>query len=278
MRGPQGLLMLMLCLATFGAVLFSMTGGTPAQEAQHFLLLVRNNDYQSALREFGDNTCHCAPEGGYGAFLRYDQGHDPNLAFLMGTNFNFGQATVIQLPYNGEKYLMPWDKPEDTLVHVPVTFPDQKSEPFFIPLEMAFGHKTHENDLKSFAGDPTKDWIRAFTIRLRAKLKGAQITAPPGAAPAELAAPDALMREIMPKDAARYSKPADAGTVMLADGRIVSADSIQDQLPRLKSVVVDLKIVRRGFVHRWTVKKVGLEDIVVTSNGKEFQLKEPGTH
>lgn len=273
MRGPQGFLMIVFCLAAVTAVMFAMSSGSPAKEARIFLSYVRGNNYGSAVREFGDNTCHCAPEGGYGAFLRYDQAHDPNLAFLMGTNFTMAEPTVKKLPYNGEKYMMPWDKPEDTAVFVPITFPDPSQRPFFLPLDMAFGHQMSEDDVKSFVADPSLNWRRGFTLRLREKLKGTAMT-PPGAPKPPPPESDAALEQILPKGAARYMTPADASSVVLKDGRVVAADQFKDQLPRLKSITVGLKIVRAGWWRRWAIKKVGVQDIVVTSNGKDFELHE----
>src|ERR1700722_7723856 len=123
-RTLPALLLLLIFGLTVLLVFRTSTALDPADTANSSLKDLAANEWRSALRRFGDNTCHCAPKGGYVAYLRYDTANDPNLAFLLGQRFVVGKATVKALPFNGQKYGMPWDKPEDVVVQVPLTFPD----------------------------------------------------------------------------------------------------------------------------------------------------------
>lgn len=274
MRSLAPILLLCVFGLTAYLVFSSAASADPADEARTFLKAVRAGDRRLALSQFGDNTCHCAPKGGYVAYLRYDLAADPNLAFLMGQKFELGQPTVTKLPFNGEKYAMPWDKPEDVVVTVPVTFPEQAGQPYFVPLDMAFGLPLDEAALNSFAQDPTRDWKRAFTLRLRPRLS-------PGLVVAEGPAPDKsegqeakLAQSLLPADLLKYQTPKDAAAVTQASGSTLPAEQIASQLPRLKSITVGLKVVRSGLLHQWTIKKLGVSDPVITSGGKEFKLAQ----
>lgn len=272
MRLTQLLLLLPLALFLIVGV-FALNGSEPpTEEATVFLNTLRKNDIEAALFEFGDNTCHCAPEGGYISYLQYASGNNPNIAFLLGQNFSEGKATYEPLPYNGEQYVFPWDKPEDMLVRVPIQF-DAVTSPYFIPLDSAYGFEISEDEMNKFLQHPEEGWKRAFTLRLRPSLK-------PGFIPAR--DPKAKKTEMermaedgtLPKEYLKYIHPKDAAGVKLKDGRTVPMQDYADRLPRLSSIVLDFKIVRRGSFKRWSVKKVGVEKPVLTTNGVSIEILE----
>lgn len=271
MRSPL-LLLLPILLFVAAAIFMTKADEQPTEEAAIFLTKLRSNDVTGAMHHFGDNTCHCAPAGGYIAYLQYESGQDPGLAFLLGSNFDIGKMRVEKLPYNGEKYLFPWDKPEDTIVYAPIAFA-QNNRPYFLPLDMAFGYETSESQLVAYENDPSVQWAKGFTLRVRPTLEEGFIKPRDPKAPRtqlEKAAEDG----VLPKEYAKYLHPKDPAAIKLANGQIKSASAVSDQLPRLQSIVVGLKMVRRGLFGRWAVQKVGVETPVIESKGKEFKLKE----
>jgi hypothetical protein len=273
MRSPQALLLIAILVFVFVAVYKTKAEEEPTEDAQLFFQKLQANDVPDALRYFGDNTCHCAPEGGYIAYLQYESGHNPNLAFLLGRNFTLGKMRYERLPYNGEKYLLPWDKPEDTIVYAPIEF-SEKERMYFLPADMAYGYEMSDKQFQEFRTDPSKDWMNGFTLRLRPTLE-------PGFIPPR--APDAARTQfekdaeqgLIPKEYLRYLHPKDPAAVKNASGEIKPASAYAAQMPTLKSVTVGLKVVRRGLFARWAVQKAGVQDPVVFSDGKEFKLKEP---
>jgi hypothetical protein len=271
MRSPQILLLIPILLFVVYFLYDTKANEPPTEGAAKFLQTLQQNNLEGALREFGDNTCHCAPEGGYIAYLQYESGHDPNLAFLMGHNFTVGKTRVEKLPYNGEKYFFPWDKPEDTIVYAPILF-NQEERPYFLPLDMAYGYEMTEEQLKEFTQNPAKDWAPGFTLRLRWSLdKGVIPPRDPKAKKTEMerAAADGLL----PKELLKYLHPKDAGPVK-AGSETKPASAFAAELPKLHSVVLGMKVVRRGLLNRWSVKKVGMERPVLAQDGKAIPLGE----
>jgi hypothetical protein len=267
--------LLLLAILGFGAFFaFSeMVNADPADEAKKFLRLVEAGNYRQALSEFGDNTCHCAPKGGYVAYLRYDTANDPSLAFLLGQKFEAGKATVKKLPFNGEAYMMPWDKPEDVAVYVPITFDDPATRPYFLPMDMAFGNEMPESEVKAFESAPDKDWWRAFTLRLRSRLTADVIEkVPPPKSNLEAEQPSEAPADLIPPELAKYQHPGEAANVKLSDGKTVPAQQVAGDLPRLQSAIIGFKIVRAGVWHRWAIKKLGVMEPVIVSGGKTFKL------
>jgi hypothetical protein len=275
MRNLAPLLLIAIFAACVFMVFSSGTNADPADEARKFLRLLQRDDYEAAVAEFGDNTCHCAPKGGYVAYLRYDKAHDPNVAFLRGQQFEIGQPTTKQLPYNGEKHLFPWDKPEDVAVYVPITFKDPNSRPYFLPADMAFGYEMPQNDLEKFDSNPADGWMRAFTLRLRPKLEAGVVKPPdPNDKPEVEGELKGVDKSLIPPEVLKYQQPKDAAPVKLTDGRTVPASEMAAQLPRLKAITIGFKIVRRGTYHRWAVKKLGIENPVLDVHGHELALHE----
>lgn len=254
------------------AVFMSQAQEDPADEARSFLKLVSKSDLDGALQEFGDNTCHCAPKGGYGSYFKYED--EPTLAFLVGKDFSVQKTSVKKLPYNNEPYVLPWDKPEDVAVRAWVDIPEG-SRPYFLPLDTAFGYEISQALLKQFTSNPEKDWWKAFTLRLRQSLQPGLIPKyDPNAKQAKgTEADEAATENILPAEMMKYLHPADAAPVSVMDKKVQPMSEFANELPRLKSIVIGMKIVRRGALKRWAVKKIGYEDPVITANGHDMTLK-----
>ncbi len=272
MRSIQVLILVPIILFVFIAMFVTKSDEAPTEEAVVILQKLRSGNLVEAVAEFGDNTCHCAPEGGYISYVQYESGHDPNLAFLVGQKFDIGTPRMEALPYNGEKYFFPWDKPEDTIVYVPITFA-ASNRPLFLPQDMAFGYEMTEKQLQQFINDPTEHWMRSFTTRLRPTLStGLVKPRDPKAKKTEME--KAAEQGLLPAEFSKYLIPKDAAPVKTASGKTEPAAAFTAQLPRLQSIVIALKIVRRGSLARWAVRKVGIEKPVLVSAGKQFELKE----
>jgi hypothetical protein len=270
MRSPQLLLLIPVLLFVMYFLYDTKRSEPPTDAARTFLQTLSAGDAEGALREFGDNTCHCAPEGGYISYLQYESGYDPNLAFLLGRKFSIGEMKTEQLPYNGEKYMFPWDKPEDTLVYVPLVFTDN-DRPYFLPIDMAYGYKMPQDAVKAFEKDPSKNWKRAFTLRLRNSLEAGTIKErDPRAKKTEM---ERLAEDgTLPKEYLKYLHPKDAGPIEVG-GKTEAASAIANSLPRLKAITIGMKVVRRGLLSRWAVKKAGFDKPVVIADAKEITLE-----
>ncbi len=271
MRSFQVLLLLGIFLISAFAIFSTQAGEDPRDEARKFLSKIQSGDFDSALREFGDNTCHCAPRGGYIAYLQYEAAQEPNLAFLKGQSFKFGPMRVKRLPYNKEKYILPWDKPEDVAVYVPLEFDDPARSPYFLPLDMAYGYNMPESEFNKFLLNPEPDWWKGFSLRLRSSLLPGVIK------PADTRKPESeadiiSTRNILPAELTRYLHPADAAAVTSSLGQTIPAAAAGSKLPRLKSILIGLKIVRRGTISRWAVKKLAIDEPALLVDGKEIQL------
>src|SRR3990167_5878243 len=81
-------------LTCFGLIVCWLLSSWPDLEPQcaalSFLEVVKQGDIKQAETFFGDNTCHCPPKGGWGSLLKYESGHEPNFAFLVGHPFHAG--------------------------------------------------------------------------------------------------------------------------------------------------------------------------------------------
>ena len=262
-------------------ILVTTLGTEPStDEAGIFLDKLQQGDRHSVVTQFGDNTCHCQPRGGYVAFLKYESGENDNLAFLYAHKFKAGTDMKTREVPTVEKFQgssLPWEHPESTEVDVPLSFDKNEYSPYFLPLDMAYGHPVKEADLDAFSKDPSKEFWTSLALRLRPSLdKG--VVAP--------AAPDAdkkpefmadFYKSMLPPEACKYLKPTDAGDVLSkAEGKATPATAFTAKFPRLKAAVLRLTVVRRGKFQRWSIKKGTLIDPVFElADGKELALKTP---
>src|SRR5689334_18526150 len=139
-----------ILIATIMILLTTMGSEPSTEEAQVFLSRLQEGDDRAVIMQFGDNTCHCQPRGGFMAYLKYQTGENENLAFLLGQKFKIGEMSSKVVP-TIEKIKgghLAWEAPESTQVDVPITFDRGTYSPYFLPKDMAFGYLTKEADLK----------------------------------------------------------------------------------------------------------------------------------
>lgn len=158
----------------------------PSEEAVAFLQDIKEANLSRAVKRFGGNVCRCPAKGGWGSYLIYVSAQEPNLAFLVGHDFAMGKAVVHPLKRDSQPVL-PWEKPEDTVVDIPLTFDQQKYTPLFLPLKMAYGHKMTEKEFDDFCSDPDKEAWKGFYLRLRPTLKPGALMPPEGSISPEAA-------------------------------------------------------------------------------------------
>ncbi len=183
---------------------------------------------------------------------------------------------------------IPWQKPEDTQVDLPLTFKANTYQPLFLPLAMAYGQKMKESEFDEFLKDPDNGAWKGLTLRLRPGLKPGLTDPPKEPLPksvdeqfkpttsSTLATPSSndneaedearseeAIKDALGAQATAYLHPKDAAPVVNAAGAVIPADKIQAQLPRLQSAVLRLHVVRRGAVNEWTIYHFGLIDPVL---------------
>jgi hypothetical protein len=270
----------------------------PKDEAVAFIKDVRDGGLAKTVKHFGGNTCHCPAKGGWGSYLIYKSHQEPNMAFLVGHPFEFGQPTKLRMT-NDRMALLPWQKPQDFAVDLPIAFDPKKYAPLFLPLPMAYGKKMTESELNDFIKDPDTDAWKGFTLRLRPSLKPGAIAPPaeplppqaqdefkdlqpkkPGEEEKDEESTEDAVRKLLGAEAAAYIQPKDAGPVVDANGKEIAQDKVEAMLPHLKSAVLRLHVVRRGAVNDWTVYHFGLMYPVLEFNdGREVKLvhdRRPG--
>jgi hypothetical protein len=265
----------------------------PSQEGIAFLKDVRDGGLAKSVKHFGGNTCRCPAKGGWGSYLIYVSGQEPNLAFMTGHPFQFGQPVMSRM-HNDRKSLLPWQKPEDFAIDVPIAFDKNTYAPLFLPLAMAYGDQMTQAQLDDFIKDPDKDAWKGFTLRMRPSLKPGAIAPPseplppsavdefqdlkkkPDEGKDEASTEDAV-REALGAKALKYLKPKDAGAVIDAEGKPVPREKVESMLPRLKSAILRMHVVRRGAVNDWTIYHFGLMyPVLVFNDGHELKLTHDG--
>ncbi len=295
MRFAYPLLFILLAIISASTWIYSLTFADPKDEAITFLTDIKSGNLAKSVKHFGGNVCRCPAKGGWGSFLIYQSGQEPNLAFMTGHDFEIGRPTSTPMD-NTKPYLIPWERPEDFAVDVPVSFKPTNYSPVFLPLPMAYGKKMTEAEFDKFLQDPDNDAWKGFTLRFRQSLKPGSIAPstepmPPEAAtefealqkgggkkaeeeklPPKESTDDAI-KEALGADAAEYLHPKDAGPVVRADGTVIPEEQIEARLPRLKSATLRLHVVRRGQIKDWTIYHFGLMDPVLVENTKEILLK-----
>jgi hypothetical protein len=311
-----------LAYTLFFVILLGIIGSTwlttnvyspPQVTATEFLAAVKQGNYVKAVRHFGSNACRCPAKGGWVSYLIYKSGQEHNMAFMMGHPFDYGTPVSTQMK-NTKQGLLPWQKPEDYAVDVPITFDAKQYMPYFLPLKMAYGQEMTEAEFNDFLKDPDKDAWKGFTLRFRPGLAPGTVAPPVVEVPRDLttqfiaitgdprksksdrqetdsagtaktgktdkndaadmkhgaASEDAAaeeksenvteddVKQALGKEASNYLTPRDAGKVLLADGKSMPLEQIAAKLPRLKSALLRLHIVRRGELNDWTVYHFGL--------------------
>jgi hypothetical protein len=273
------LLLTSMLIATV-VLLVTSVGSEPCTNiATRFLTKMMRGDTDSVVPLFAENSCHCQPRGGFIAYLRYESGENDNLSFLFGHHFKTGSLTARIVP-TVEKVKTPhllWETPESAEVDIPLIFNSADYSPYFLPLDSAYGHSVKEADLIAFCKDPSPDFWKALSLRLRPTLaKGlvAQAAAKTPRGEPEFMAD--LFKELLTGEDAKYLKPADAADIIGADGKNRPATEFAAMLPRLKAGILRLYVGRRGKFLGWSVRKGRLKDPVFElASGKELKLKTP---
>jgi len=294
--------LLIICLALLAFFNFSqsLTKMTPSREAVKFVRDIGHGNLSKIVHNFGGNTCRCPAKGGWGSYLVYQSGQEPNLAFLVGRSFSYTNPTVEYLKQERPPAeILPWQKSEDTGVDLHLTFNPTVYQPYFLPLPLAYGKKISQKELLSFAADPQPDAWKGFTLRLRPGLKPGAIKADERTIGDEskpefraledlftkgelkkgggLERPNVdqkLIKETLGEQSAEFLTPTDAGDVIDENGKILPYSEVEKVLPRLKSIVLRLHVVRVGQIDEWTIFHFNFHDAIVTAgDGKsEFNL------
>ncbi len=255
----------------------------PRRHAFLFVKHVKDNDYAKVVEAFGGNICRCPAKLGWVSYLIYNSGEEPNLACLMGRNFESGPVQVKAMKSDAKNYSV-LDRPEDYEVTVPLRFDTYR--PMFLPLDMAYGYDISGEQFEKFLADPDHEAWKGLTLRMRPSLAKGAVDQPeasknlvnrqkakekqeqikqeqnkPGQEPGKPDQND-LEKELF-GDAARYNTPKDAGGVKLADGTTLSQEAIAARLPRLKSARLRLHMVRRDQRQPFTVFHFVISDPVL---------------
>jgi hypothetical protein len=271
-------------IIAMAALAFISWGGTlqtitPQKEAYDFLKDVRQGNLSRTVKHFGGNTCRCPAKGGWGSYLVFASGQEANLAALVGHPFNIGVASVTYIKGDQKSaFLLPWEKAEDTIVEVPIDFDLHEYAPYFLPIPLAYGKDMSYSDLLSFVNDPVTDAWKGFSLRLRPALQPGAIKPDEKTISSEsrmefralqelfdgsskAASKDRLERPKVDQDyikkalgenAPEFITPKDCGNV-LKDGKVLPIDFVASVLPRLRSTVLKLHVVRTGQIDQWTI-------------------------
>lgn len=279
----RNILFVGIFFATIVILVTTMGAEPPSDEAQVFLNKLQEGDTPALLTQFGENSCHCQPRGGYIAYLKYESGENDNLAFLFGHKFKTGTMNSRPVPtIQKEKgSYMPWESPESWQVDIPITFEKAVYAPRLLPLDTAFGIPINESDLQAFCKDPANDIWKGLPLRLRPSLQKGVVEAPLPKDPKRKPVFTAdyfleVLKGQVPDEEMRYLRPLDAGIVLNADKKPVPQADVEKQLPLLKRGILRLYIGRRGQFQRWAVKKGRLKDPVFElADGQEVGFATP---
>jgi hypothetical protein len=290
----------------FTALKTSPNEDTPLKYAKQFFVHLQDNDYRTSVANFGGNICRCPADLGWVSYLIYASNEEPNLAFMMGHRFERGDITYKMM--NGasvveRKTLL--ERPQDFEVDVPISFDPNIYAPLFLPRDMAYGLPMQEADLKAFCADPDKDSWKSLTLRFRPSLAPGTVAMPaeakarvdnyvkdkkrrerealedahrgstsPTVSEAEQAksTADNLVKEALDESSERkYLQVKDAGPVLDQAGKPLDLKTVENRLPRLRSCLLRLHMVRRDPTQPFTIFHFVVSDPVLQiSNGPGF--------
>lgn len=263
------LLIIVFFLAVFLTIGYAVTnvskygtgsGSGPAPKSMEFIKHVQASDYKAAVGDFGVNTCRCPGSLGWVSYLVYASNESENLSFLVGKEFQTGkpQARKIATTAKSTSWM---DNPEDWEVNIPIKFDSNVYRPYFLPLDMAYGHEMSEEAFRTFLADPDKDAWKGFCLRLRPSLEAGVTDLPAEAKALEKKGHDAQSRENAVKgenenveaiaknlfgdEATKYMHPAAPGKVKRADGTYLNTEEIAAALPRVDELSLKMHMVRR---------------------------------
>jgi hypothetical protein len=289
------LLIISLAILAFFSFSQSLNKVTPSREAVRFVRDISHGNLTKIVRNFGGNTCRCPAKGGWGSYLVYPSGQEPNLAFMVGRTFAYSNPTVEYLKQEHPTTpILPWEKSEDTAVDMRITFDPAIYAPYFLPLPLAYGKKISHKELLDFIANPNLDAWKGFTLRLRQGLKPGSIRADESTIGIEskpefraledlftkgdqrkgagLERPNVdqkMIKETLGESSTEFLTPTDAGDVIDDSGKIMPSSEVEKLLPRLKSIDLRLHVVRVGQLDDWTIFHFNFHDaLVTTGDGK----------
>ncbi len=291
-------------IVAFTALKISPDEDTPVKYAKQFLNHLQDGDYPTAVASFGGNICRCPADLGWVSYIIYGSGDYPNLAFMMGKRFVRGGLAYKKMQSTVDKSKQTLlERPQDFEMDVPLSFDPAIYAPYFLPLDMAYGLPIKLADLDSFVADPDKECWKSLTLRLRPSLEPGTVTIPEEAkkqidhymkdkrarekeereygkkhgktatqTATEVAA--GLAQEALAESAeSKYLIPKDAGAVLAADGKPLPTESVASRLPRLKSALLRLHMVRRDPVEPFTVFHFVISDpVLLIPNKGDYKI------
>lgn len=249
---------------------------SPEKEVLSFLSDIQKGNVSKVVRHFGTNICHCPKTKGWGAYLAYETDEEPNLAFLLKHPFNFDSLHKTRVASSPKAWHgVPWEAPEDYIISVHVFFDSNKYKPFFLPLPMAYGKDMTQKDFEEFIAHPDWEFWKSFTLRLRPSLAKGTIKFDPDSIDQDVRADFKFitMKKKTDSKISWYLAPKDAGAIIMPDGKIITAEQVQDKLPRLASTVMELHIVRSAQLQPWSIADFSFKDpILYTADGHILRL------
>jgi len=251
-----------IVVVTLFAALLAAPGTVAAgatATAESFLRHLQRGDVERAKGQLDDPKYRSAPRGGVDAYFTYESGYEPNLAFLVGQPFALGVASErIQ---RSEWYFL--DGTTYATVSIPMAFPEPR--PWVLPAPIAFGHPMAFLDLVKFSIEPGR-YARNLTLRVRRGIEQGRLRppapqvapAPPPVGPAGAASIGARVAPTDTYGSMMGQRPVDPAPVRLPSGEALTAEQLQQFLPRLATITIEVSLVRRGRllaswgVTRWT--------------------------
>src|SRR5215472_16798140 len=88
------LMIIALAVLAFFAFSQGFKKATPEREGVRFVTDLIRGNLSKIVRNFGGNTCRCPAKGGWGSYLVYQSGQEPNLAFLVGHPVLCGDPSI----------------------------------------------------------------------------------------------------------------------------------------------------------------------------------------
>jgi hypothetical protein len=259
---------------------------SPEKKAVSFLADVKGGNPSKVVRHFGNNVCHCPKSKGWGAYLAFETDEEPNLAFLLGHPFNIGRIEKMRIASALQaQHGVIWEEPEDYLVNVQINFDRNKYRPVFIPLPMAYGKTMSIMEVNEFLINPQSEYWKSFTLRLRDQLKIGAIKFDSTNIDQDVRGDFKFLdkkskesvkeKESMDKELSWYFIPKDAGSIILANGKTIGADQIENKFPRLTSMVMQLRIVRSAKLQPWSVAEFEIKSPAIEKvNGQIINLEQ----
>lgn len=274
---PAGLLLALGLLAgPFGAAP-ALAG--PEQTGMEFVKSLQAGKVDRAKRLLDDPRYRGRPAGGDDAYFVYESGYEPNLAFLVGRQFDAGAPTVSQ--QRSDWYLL------DGIIYATASFPlrfaPERNQPWVLPAAIALGRRMEFVDFMNFVAAPDRQGDH-LTFRLRPSIEPGLIKPPappawrlapppPPAAPAggQPARP-AMATGAEPSGLMGMPAPVDPAPVVLPSGEALTPAQLKRFLPRLAVLTLHVHLVRRGRLASWTVSRWSVSDVVLVTEKGEVRM------